>query len=100
MNKDELNILNNMLSKLQDNSNEEQFDKFMSIKSKFETLSNKIDTSTRLEKIQILREKLDLLNEMKTLGGEELTEEEKEYNKKTIKNLDDLESVLKMLEID
>ena len=100
MNKDELNILNNMLSKLQDNSNEEQFDKFMSIKSKFETLSNKIDTSTRLEKIQILREKLNLLNEMKTLGGEELTEEEKEYNKKTIKNLDDLESVLKMLEID
>ena len=100
MNKDELNILNNMLSKLQDNSNEEQFDKFMSIKSKFETLSNKIDTSTRLEKIQILREKLNLLNEMKTLGGEELTEEEKEYNKKTIKNLDNLESVLKMLEID
>lgn len=100
MNKNESNILNKMLSKLQDNFNEEQFDKFMSIKSKFETLSNKIDTSTRLEKIQILREKLNLLNEMKTLSGEELTEEEKEYNKKTIKSLDDLESVLKILEID
>lgn len=100
MNKNESNILNKMIYTLQSNPNEEQFDKFMSIKSKFETLSNKIDTSTRLEKIQILREKLNLLNEMKTLSGEELTEEEKEYNKKTIKSLDDLESVLKMLEID
>jgi len=100
MNKNKSNILNKMVYTLRSNPKEKEFNKLVEIKNKFEDLSNKIDTSTRLEKIQILREKLDLLNKMKTLNGEELSEEEKENNKKISKSLDDLESVLKMLEID